>query len=267
MFETYGFPILLFAGLGLLAAILLTIFSKVFAVKTDDRIADIDEKLPHANCGACGYAGCSDYAEAIVQKNVPTNLCKVGGADTAAKIAEIMGTPVMEFKPEIAVLHCHGTCDKVNRLFKFDGIQTCASAKHYFSGSNACVYGCIGLGDCMKVCEYDAIRIIDGIANIQPGLCRACGNCAKVCPNGLISLRSTTKHFDVRCSSQANGKATKAICEVGCIGCRLCEKKCEHDAIHVIDNHAVIDDSKCVSCGICCEVCPTHAICNCENTD
>ncbi len=267
MFDTYGFPILLFAGLGLLAAILLTLFSKLFAVKTDDRITAIDDVLPHANCGACGYAGCIDYAEAVVNHDTATNLCKVGGPETSEKIAEILGKPAMEFKPEIAVVHCRRTCDKVNRLFQFDGIQTCESAKHYFSGSNACVYGCIGLGDCMNVCDYDAIRIIDGIANIQPGLCRACGSCAKVCPNGLISLRPTTKHFDVRCSSKASAKATKLVCESGCIGCRLCEKKCEFDAIRVIEQHAVIDYEKCQGCGVCCDVCPTHAICNCENTD
>lgn len=267
MFEEYLFPILLFAGIGFGSAILLTIFSNLFSIKTDSRIADIDEKLPQANCGACGYAGCEDYAKAIIEQGAETNLCKVGGEKTAAVIAQIMGKPAPAFHHEIAVVHCHGTCDKAPRKFKFDGIQTCTSAKRYFGGTNACIYGCIGLGDCQNVCQYDAIRIIDGIANIQPGMCRACGACAAVCPNHLISLRPTAKHFDIRCSSQDTPKNTKTACEVGCLSCRLCEKKCENDAIHIENQHAVIDYSKCTNCGICATVCPTHAICNCEVTD
>lgn len=267
MFETYGIPMLLFAGLGLISALLLTIVGKIFSVKVDPRITEIDATLPHANCGACGYAGCSDYAEAIVQKGAATNLCKVGGAELSTTIAGVMGTPVLAFKSEIAVLHCHGICGQVTQKFEFGGIATCASAKRYFGGSSGCIYGCIGLGDCVSACEYDAIRIIDGIANIQPGMCRACGKCITACPNGLISLRPTTKHFDVRCASKDIGRTTKLVCKAGCIGCHLCEKRCLYGAIHIADHHAVIDYDKCQNCGTCCDVCPTGAICNCEETD
>ena len=267
MFETYGFPILLFAAIGLLAALLLSIVSKLFAVKTDERIGLIDDELPHANCGACGFAGCTDYAEAIVQNHAATNLCKVGGTKLATQIANVMGTEALEVKPEIAVLHCHGECNQITKKFIYDGIQTCASAKRFYLGSSGCVHGCMGLGDCVDACDYSAIKIVDGIANIQPGLCRACGKCAKVCPNHLISLRPTSKHFDVRCSSTDKGRITKVVCRVGCIGCKICEKKCNHNAVHVENNHAVIDYQLCHSCGICCDACPTGAICNCENTD
>lgn len=267
MFEIYGIPILLFAAMGLAAGILLTVAGKIFAVKTDPRIEQIDELLPHANCGACGFAGCGDYANAIVTKNAATNLCKPAGSETAAEIAGIMCVAPLGIAPEIAVLHCRGNCSAAVQKYDYQGFASCAAAKRLFGGSKGCIYGCIGLGDCATVCEYGAIRIVDGIADIQPGLCRACGKCASVCPNGLISLRSTAKHFDVRCASQDTGKITKSVCAVGCIGCRLCEKKCLHHAIHIENNHAVIDYDQCQSCGICCDVCPTGAICNCEHTN
>lgn len=267
MFETYGVPILIFAALGLLAGVLLTIASKVFAVKTDERIGEIDEILPHANCGACGFAGCSDYADAVVTKAAATNLCKPGGTETAKKVAAIMGTEAIAIKPEIAIVRCRGNCNAVKVKYEFQGVSSCQAAKRLFGGEKACAYGCFGLGDCARACTHDAIHIIDGIADIQPGLCVACGQCAKVCPNKLITMRSTLKHFDVRCSSHDNGRITKLNCKNGCIGCRICERKCLHKAITVTENLATIDYEKCAGCGICRENCPTGAICNCEDTN
>lgn len=267
MLETYGIPIAIFAGLGLIAAVLLTIVSKLFAVKTDPRVAAVDELLPRANCGACGYAGCTDYAEAIVSGEAETNLCWQGGTAIAKKIAAVMGTEAAAVKPAIMVLHCRGNCHAASKKYIYDGIRSCAAAKHLFGGSNACAYGCVGLGDCAEVCPQDAIRIIDGIADVQPGLCIACGKCAQVCPNHLLSLRSTNKHIDVRCASHDSGKVTKLACQNGCIGCRICERKCLHHAITVTDFLAHIDYNKCTGCGVCLENCPTGAICNCEDTN
>ncbi len=267
MFETYGIPILIFAALGLLAGILLTVAGKAFAVKTDPKIEQINILLPNANCGACGFAGCGDYAEAIVTQNAPTNLCKPGGSETAAEIAGVMGVAAVGIRPEIAVLHCRGNCKAAVSKSEYHGIASCAAAKKLHGGSKGCIYGCIGLGDCVQVCKYDAIHITNGIADIQPAHCRACGKCTAVCPNGLISLRPTTKHYDVRCASRDTGKLTKSVCTLGCIGCKLCEKKCLHHAIHVENGHAVIDYEQCQSCGICADVCPTGAICNCAETN
>lgn len=264
MFESYILPVLIFAVIGLIAGILLTVASKVFEVKVDERTEKINEALPQANCGSCGFAGCGDYAEAIVSKGAAVNLCKPGGMPAAEKIAEIMGTKADKIIPEIAVVHCSGNCNATSKKFSFDGISSCLAAKHFYGGDGLCNYGCIGLGDCISVCGEHAVSIKNGIASIDKSKCIACGKCAKICPNSLISLRPVTKHFDVLCSSADNGKNTKAVCKNGCIGCKMCEKKCLKGAIHVINSHAVIDYSKCIGCGRCFEACPIGAIDNCE---
>ncbi|MGN0612528.1 MAG: RnfABCDGE type electron transport complex subunit B [Porcipelethomonas sp.] len=265
MFETYLLPIIIFIALGLVAGILLTAASKIFYVKTDERIQQISDALPQANCGSCGYAGCSDYANAIVEKGVPANLCRPGGTETSVKISAILGTKAEEVTPEIAVVHCRGNCDAVKQRFEFDGTQSCAALKRFYGGSGACAYGCLGCGDCAAVCDQNAIEIINGVAEVT-GECLACGKCIKACPNGLISLKPVTRHIDVKCSSKDNGKATKAACSNGCIGCKICEKKCQNDAIKVVDFHAVIDYNKCTGCGDCFNACPVKAITNCEGS-
>lgn len=257
-------PVIIFAVLGLAAGILLTAASKIFYVKTDERIEQISESLPQANCGACGFAGCSDYANAIVSNNAPTNLCKPGGTEVSKKISSILGTEAMEITPETAVVHCRGNCDAVSRRFTFDGVQSCAAAKRFHGGEKSCTFGCLGYGDCVNVCDENAIEIVNGVAEVT-GACVACGKCVKACPNSLISMKPVAKHIDVKCSSKDNGKVTKQACSNGCIGCKICEKKCLNDAIKVIDFHAVIDYNKCTVCGACYNACPTGAITNCED--
>lgn len=260
----YLLPILIFLGLGLVSGILLAIASKAFAVESDPKIDEISNTLPSANCGACGYAGCADYADAIVTKGEKTNLCKPGGAKTSEKISEIMGVDATAFVPETAFVHCNGNCENTKREFGFAGVSSCAAAKRYYGGAQSCKFGCIGLGDCINVCEKNAISISDGIAVIDKSLCHACRKCIKICPNNLISLIPITKHYSVKCLSQDNGKQTKAVCKKGCIGCKICERKCMSSAIKIENFHAVIDYSKCIGCGQCFEVCPTGAIFCCE---
>lgn len=257
---TYLIPVLILGACGVLAGILLTIASKVFYVKVDERIEKIGEALPQANCGACGYAGCSDYADAIVNNNAPTNLCRPGGADSANKIAEILGISASDVIPMTAVVHCNGDCNATEQQFDFNGVQSCKAVKRFYGGNGMCKYGCIGLGDCMNVCEYNAIKINDGLAKVNPSLCQACGQCVNICPNSLISIKPKSNTVDVLCSSADNGKATKSACSNGCIGCKICEKKCPNGAIKVENFHAIIDYDKCTSCGLCKSACPVKAI-------
>lgn len=257
---TYLIPTLILGGCGLIAGILLTVAAKVFYVKVDERIEKIGSSLPQANCGACGYAGCSDYADAIVNNGAPTNLCRPGGAEAASAIAEILGTAAADVIPMTAIVHCNGDCNATKLQFDFDGIQSCKAVKRFYGGNGMCKYGCIGLGDCVAVCEHDAIKIVNGVAKVIPALCGACGQCAAVCPNQLISIKPKSSNIDVLCSSAANGKATKLACSNGCIGCKICEKKCPNEAIRVENFHAKIDYEKCTNCGICKTSCPVKVI-------
>jgi len=262
MFETYILPILVFAVLAVVAGILLTVASKVFAVKTDERLEALNEVLPQINCGACGYAGCGDYASAILNDGATTNLCKPGGDKVSVKISEIMGVDFADVVEEVAFVRCAGTCGATSTKYIFDGTQNCVASNRFYNGSKTCTSGCLGFGDCVRVCPSDAIFIKDGIAVVDSSLCVACGMCVKTCPNNLIVMKPATQKIDVVCSSTAIGKITKAVCKVGCIGCKICERKCPTGAITVDNNFATIDYSKCTQCGICVDVCPTHAIQN-----
>lgn len=257
---TYIIPAIILGVCGVLAGILLTVASKVFHVEVDERIEKISEALPQANCGACGYAGCADYAEAIVNNGAATNLCRPGGGEASGKIAEILGVAASETVQMTAVVHCNGDCEAANVQFDYDGVQSCKAVKRFYNGSQACKYGCLGLGDCAAVCEYNAIQVKNGVAKVIPQLCKACGQCAAACPNKLITIKPAAKKIDVLCSSADNGKATKLACKNGCIGCKICEKKCPEGAIKVENSHAVIDYEKCSGCGACKAACPMKAI-------
>lgn len=263
MVTTYVLPALVFGAIGLVAGVLLTVCSKVFEVKTDERIETINEALPQVNCGSCGYSGCSDYANAIVKNGAAPNLCKPGGKDCAAKIAALMGLESGDMTAQVAVVKCSGNCDNTSDKFIYDGIQSCKAANRFYSGSTVCTHGCLGFGDCAAVCPQNAVTVTDGLARVDRAKCIGCGLCAKACPNQLIVITDITNRVEVCCSSTEIGKIVRSVCSSGCIGCKKCEKTCEHGAIAVEGNLARIDHSKCTSCGKCTEVCPVHAIKNC----
>jgi RnfABCDGE-type electron transport complex B subunit len=254
---------LIFAGLGLLAGVLLTVASKLFEVKVDERVSEIASALPGINCGSCGFAGCSDYAEAAVAGASP-NLCKPGGQEAADKIAEIMGTTSGKIIAMTAVVRCSGNCNVTAKKFDYNGVQSCKAANRFYSGSETCSYGCLAYGDCVKVCPESAISIVDRLARIDRTRCVGCGICAKVCPDGIISLRPLGYDYDVACHSHDSGKFVRSACKAGCIACKICEKNCPEGAIKVEDNLAVIDYEKCTSCGLCAEKCPAKVILKCS---
>ncbi len=256
----YIIPIVIFAVIGLLAGILLTVASKVFEVETDPRTDEVNEALPQVNCGACGYSGCADYAKAIVENGEKVNLCKPGGNASAEKIADIMDVKAEAAEAVRAVVRCSGNCNTEKTDFEFQGVDTCKNAKRFYGGMWGCKYGCIGLGDCVNVCPENAVSIKDGLASVCPEKCIGCELCAKICPVGIIDIRRVSAQADVLCSSKDMGKNVKAVCSAGCIGCKLCEKNCGFDAIHVKDNIAVIDYDKCTSCGECVKKCPVKVI-------
>lgn len=255
IFIGYILPVLIFAAIGAVAGILLVIASKALFVKTDERVSQIVEALPGANCGACGYSGCEGYANAVAKGEALTNRCKPGGSAASEKISAIMGTAVLETVREVAFVRCNGCEGATQNRYEYTGTPTCAAVERFYNGKGNCRTGCDGFGDCAAVCDNGAISIIGGVAVVNPSLCGGCGKCEKVCPNHLIVIRRADMAVDVRCSSKDAGKTARVICENSCIGCKICEKKCPSDAIRVADNHASIDYEKCTGCGACAAAC------------
>lgn len=243
----------------------LSVASKFMAVEVDERIPQVRACLPGANCGACGFAGCDGYAAALVEDpDLAVNLCVPGGATAAADIGKVLGREAGESVKMVAEVRCSGTCEATSVKMDYKGIETCAGAKLLFGGTGACVYGCIGLGDCADVCPVQAIHIVKvpgkdavgaGLARVDTRTCIGCGLCAKTCPNNVIAIRPYDSHVVVDCNSKQKGAGTRKACTNGCIGCKLCEKNCHTGAITVTDNLASIDYSKCDGCGKCIEVC------------
>lgn len=257
---TYILPIIMFAVIGAAAGAILVVCSKVFFVESDETVSKLSEALPGANCGSCGYSGCEGYAAAIAKGEAATNLCKPGGADCAKKLAGIMGTEALDAEAVVAFVRCNGCVGATEDRYIFTGTQTCVASERFYNGKGTCRSACDGLGDCVRVCDHGAITIINGVAVVDPAKCKGCGKCAKVCPNRLIDIIPAAQRYAVQCSSIDSGKITKAVCKNGCIGCKICEKKCSADAIKVENNHAVIDGAKCTGCGDCANACPQKCI-------
>ncbi len=254
------YSVIALAGLGLLFGVLITFASKKFEVEKDDRVEKILELLPNGNCGGCGFAGCSAYAQAVAEGKAAPDLCSAGGADVAKKIGEILGVKIQEKEAVTAYVICCGNSENTTEKYFYDGVKNCISASKISGGFKSCSYACLGFGNCADVCKFDALHIVDGIAEVDLEKCIGCGACVKACPKGLIQLVPKSAKYVVKCSSKDKGVDTKNSCKVGCISCKLCEKNCSSDAIHVEDNIAVIDYKKCTSCGICADKCPRHII-------
>ncbi len=259
MFEII-FPVAALGAMGLLFGLMLGGASKIFKVETDEKIPMILEVLPGANCGGCGYAGCSAYATAVVEDNAPLNGCPAGGKAVSDKIAEIMGVSGTEFVKMVARVHCLGCNENARQKYEYSGIQDCIIANRLGGGQKDCPNGCLGLGTCQRICPFGAIEIENGIASINEEKCTACGQCAQACPKQVIRIVPQEKRYAVMCNNHEKGPLAKDLCKVSCIGCKLCEKECPFDAIHVNGFLAQIDYEKCRNCGKCMAKCPRNVI-------
>lgn len=264
--EVLLFAVVTLGGIGLVSAIVLFIASKKFAVYSDPRIAKVAEVLPQANCGGCGYPGCSGFAKACVKAgSLEGKLCPVGGQPVMAKVADILGLAAVESEPKVAVVRCNGTCANRPKLSRYDGVKSCAIAAATYGGETGCSYGCLGCGDCVKVCQFGAITINPetGIAEVDESKCTACGACVKACPKGIIELRNKGKNnrrVYVSCVNKDKGIIAKKACAASCIGCGKCVKTCPFGAITLENNLAYIDFNICKMCRKCVDECPQGAI-------
>ncbi len=254
--------IVILGALGLVFGVLLVIAGKVFYVEKDPKEEAVRACLAGANCGACGYPGCDGYAAAVAKGEAPVNGCVPGGAKTAAAIGEIMGVAADAGEASVAFVRCSGTCGHTKKKFEYEGINSCLAATRVpgSNGANVCPASCLGFGDCAAACPFDAMHIVDGIAQVDRSKCVGCMKCASVCPKKLITKVPAASTNAVGCNSNDKGAAVTKYCDFGCIGCMKCKKECPADAITIENFLAKIDQDKCVHCGHCAEICPRKVI-------
>ncbi len=266
MDEVITATIITVSSVGLAAAVILYWASQKFKVFEDPRIDDVEKELPAANCGGCGLPGCRNFAEACVKTdNLDDLFCPVGGNETMAKVAKVLGREVHKKDKQVAVVKCNGAPQFRKKINKYDGVKNCTIVANFYSGDTACQYGCLGFGECVDACSFDAMFMDPqtGLPVVLEDKCTACGACVEACPKDIIELRPTGKksrRIFVSCINQDRGGTAKKACSVACTGCSLCLKECKYDAIKIENFLSYIDPYKCVLCRKCVSVCPTDAI-------
>jgi RnfABCDGE-type electron transport complex B subunit len=252
--------VLMIGGMGLFVAVFLGIASVVFKVEVDPKEEEVLEALPGNNCGACGFPGCAGLASAIVKGDAKVNACPVGGAACAERLAKIMGVDAESIEPKVAFVRCAGECDKRKDEYEYYGVENCSMVSMVSDGVKPCSYGCMGHGDCVAVCEFDAIHIVNGIAVVDKDACKSCEKCVAACPRNIIDMIPVSAVQKVKCVSKDKAPLVIKQCDAGCIGCKKCERACPVDAIKVTDFCAEIDYTLCIHCGKCVEECPRDII-------
>lgn len=239
---------------------------KKFHVEEDPRMKEVEEALPAANCGGCGFPGCAAFANACVTSETLDKLnCPVGGQETMDRVAEILGKNAAKSVKQIAVVRCSGDCDARPRLNLYDGASNCSIAAALYGGDTGCSFGCLGMGDCVAACDFDAIHMnpITLLPEVVEDKCTACGACVIACPKDIIELRNQgpkSRRIFVSCVNEDKGGPARRSCKVACIGCSKCYDECKFDAITIKNNLAYIDYDKCRLCRKCVPVCPTNSI-------
>ncbi len=248
------------AVLSIVFTLLILLVGKVCKVEEDERIGQVQEKLSGANCGGCGFAGCADFAKALVENRAEMNACASTSKENKTQIGKILGVAVGDSEPKMAVVKCSGDKDTAGKMFEYVGNLSCEAKNTAFNGDKICNFACLSGGSCALVCTADAIETNNGVAKVDKRLCGGCSACAKACPKKIIELIPRSASVFVACSSKCKGKEVLTACKVGCIGCGLCVKNCPENAISLVDNLAVIDYSKCSGCKTCVAKCPRKII-------
>lgn len=257
--------VVLMTCVGLLFGLILAIANKKFEVEVNPLIHMVEDVLPKGQCGACGYAGCIAYAEAVVlNEDVAPNLCIPGKEAVAKRVAELTGKVAEDLEPRYAYVNCDGCSDNSVDKYEYDGIKDCIAANILLNGQKACEYGCLGMGTCVKNCPFDAIEMGENnLPFINKNRCTGCGKCQSVCPKKVISMVPIDAHVQVKCNNKDIRAVSKKSCNVSCLGCGVCAKKCEYEAIKVENNLAVVNNMICIekcSNSTCAEKCPTKAM-------
>ncbi len=229
-------------GLTLAFALVIYVASRRLAVREDPLTAKLEALLPGTNCGACGFAGCRFVAELMAQGKAPPEICVAGGREIAEQIAALLGVETKKTEPLVAVIHCQGGTDRAKERFTYHGVARCSTAQLTAGGHKACDYGCLGLGDCVRACPFNAITMgKDALPVINRERCVACGKCVAACPRQIISLIPRSRKVYLGCVSHDRGRAVKNVCSVGCIACGICAKVTPNEAIKMRDNLPEID--------------------------
>jgi len=260
------YTILSLTAIGIVAAVVIYFVSKKFAVQEDDRIGKVEEVLPSTNCGGCGQPGCHAFAKAVVEAGDLSSLhCPVGGNAVMKQVAEILGIKAVERDPYIAVVRCSGSFEHRKKTNVYDGTESCKIAAALYSGDTGCAYGCLGMADCVEVCDFEAMYMDEktGLPVVIEDKCTACNACVKECPKGILELWPKGKKNQrvyIACLNEEKGSTARKECSVACSGCSKCFEACRYDAITMNNNLAVIDPEKCKLCMECVDTCDVHNI-------